>query len=110
MAKEKIESEAATPGANGAARDPMEQVRELLFGEAKRTTQDHMLAMEGRIEAMRADFLERLAALENRLVDLARETERNQTASVDAIGGAIAQLGASIQNMSKNVDQRRKGG
>ena len=55
---------------------------------------------------MRADFLARFAALEGRLIDLSRETEHNQEASIDAIGSAIAQLGATVHNLSL----RRKGG
>ncbi|MFY9628415.1 MAG: hypothetical protein WAK03_09740 [Methylocystis sp.] len=55
---------------------------------------------------MRADFLARFSALESRLVDLARDTEQNQAASVNAIGSAITQLGATVQNLSV----RRKGG
>ena len=93
-------------GGGAPAVDPMEQVRELLFGEAKRTAEHNFQALDEKIEAMRADFLARFAELESRLVDLARDTEQNQAASVNAIGSAIAQLGATVQNLSV----RRKGG
>jgi predicted phage gp36 major capsid-like protein len=93
------EADAPTP-------DPMEQVRELLFGEAKRTAEQNFQALDDKLEAMRADFLARFSALESRLVDLARDTEQNQAASVNAIGSAITQLGATVQNLSV----RRKGG
>lgn len=106
MAREKNQAEESPAIGNGAAPDPMEQVRELLFGETRRANDHHLRSIEDRIEAMRADFMERLAALESRLVDLARETEQSQAASIDAIGGAIAQLGAAVQNMSV----RKKGG
>jgi hypothetical protein len=89
-----------------SAPDPIEQVRELLFGEARRTTEQNLQALDEKLEAMRADFLARFAALEGRLIDLSRETEQNQEASIDAIGSAIAQLGATVQNLSL----RRKGG
>ena len=88
------------------ALDPIEQVRELLFGEAKRTTEQNFQALDEKLGAMQADFLARFAALESRLVDLSRETEHNQAASIDAIGSAIAQLGANVQNLSV----RRQGG
>jgi len=106
MARLKNETEETPRAGNGAAIDPMDQVRELLFGEARRASDAQAHAIEQRLEAMRADFLERLATLESRLVDLARETERSQAASINAIGGAIAQLGATVQNMSA----RGKGG
>lgn len=93
-------------GGNGAPSvDAIEQVRELLFGEARRETSDNLRHLETQLAEMRADFLERLSALEARLADTAREGERAQAASIEAIGGAIAQLGATIQNMSA----RRKG-
>lgn len=93
-------------GGNGAvSADAIEQVRELLFGATKRETNDNLRHMEIRLEELRADFLERLSALEARLVETARDGERSQAASIEAIGGAIAQLGATIQNMSA----RRKG-
>lgn len=106
MARVKSETDDSPRAGDGAASDPMEQVRELLFGETQRANSEHMRAIDEKIDALRADFAERLASLESRLVDLARETERSQAASVNAIGGAIAQLGATIQNMSA----RGKGG
>ena len=63
----------------------MEQVRELLFGDAVRSTEQHFRIIE-----------ERLAALEGKMVGLPRE----HAASIDAIGSAIAQLGATVQSLS----------
>lgn len=94
MSEETAAAEAATK------EDPIDQVRELLFGATKRQTDNDIRHVEARIEEMRADFLERLATLETRLVDLARETDRDRTETVNAIGAAISQLGASIQAMS----------
>jgi len=85
--------------------EALEQVRELLFGAAKRGTEQHLRDLDCKIEAVREEILARLAELESRLLDLGRETEHNHAASIDAIGGAIAQLGATVQNMSL----RRKG-
>lgn len=104
--RSEAESESASRVENGATADAIEQVRELLFGATKRETDGSLRAIEEKIDTMRADFLARLSALESRLVDLARDTEQSQAASIEAIGGAIAQLGASVQNMSA----RRKGG
>lgn len=98
-------AEDSQTGKAAAAVDPIDQVRELLFGQAKRETSENLKELEARMEEMRADFLARFSALETRLIELGRDTEKNQAASVDAIGGAIAQLGATIQSMSA----RRKG-
>lgn len=82
--------------------DPMEQMRELLFGAAKRETESQLAALDRTIEDMRREFLARFEALESRLVEIAQESEKNRSESVSAIGGAIADLGAAIQNMSAN--------
>ncbi len=106
MTRVKGEDVAGDEVASSAAPDPMEQVRELLFGEAKRTHEQNFHALDEKLEAMRADFLGRFTALESRLVDLSRETEDGRAASIDAIGSAIAQLGANVRNLSA----RRKDG
>lgn len=88
---------------NGGSGDPslvIDQVRELLFGEAKRSTEQNLQGLDQKVEAMRASMLERFAEVENRIAELTRETERAQAAAIDDIGSAIAQLGASIRNMS----------
>jgi hypothetical protein len=99
----------ATPGDGRSAplanADQMEQVRELLFGDAKRATEQTLRDLDCKIEAVREEILARLAELDSRLVVLGRDTEHNHSAAIDAIGGAIAQLGATVQNMSA----RRKG-
>jgi len=91
---------------SGAPHDPMEQVRELLFGETKRTVEQNTQALEQRLESTRAEFLARFVALENRLNELARDTKHDQAESIETIGSAIAQLGASLQTLGR----QRKGG
>jgi hypothetical protein len=105
---EEHEDFGGAPGDGGVAppaADPLEQVRELLFGELKRATELNLRDLDCKIEAVREEILARLAVLDSRIADLGRDTERNHTAAIDAIGGAIAQLGATVQNMSL----RRKG-
>lgn len=85
--------------------EPIDQVRELLFGAAARETSEQIRVLENRVEEMRADFLARIGALEDRVIALARDSETRHDAAIDAIGGAIAQLGATIENMRT----RRKG-
>jgi len=80
--------------------DPIDQVRELLFGATLRATDRQLNGVEASLEDMRADFHARFATLENRLTDLARDMEKSQAASIEAIGDAVAQLGVAIQGMS----------
>ncbi len=91
---------AAAAADAAAASDPLDQVRELLFGEAKRNTEQNFHALEEKLEAMQADFLARIATLEKRLVDLSGEIVHDHAVSIDAIGSAIAQLGSTVQNLS----------
>lgn len=91
--------------ANGS--DPartIEQVRELLFGETKRASEASLNALDAKvdaqIDALTAAMNARFSEVETRLADLAREAERAQATAIDDIGSAIAQLGASIRNMS----------
>jgi len=81
--------------------DPMDQVRELLFGEAKRSQEQSTLALDQKIDSMRAEFLSRFASLENRLNELGRETKQDQAQSIETIGSAIAQLGDSLKVLGR---------
>ena len=76
--------EAAEPVQASAAPDPLEQVRDLLFGETRS-------ALEAKLERAQAELLDRIVALEGRV-----ETEH---ATHFGVVGAIAQLGESVQNL-----------
>jgi len=80
--------------------DPMEQMRELLFGATKRETDGQLGALEAKVDEMRREFLARFEALESRLAEVAHESERSQAASLEAIGDAIANLGVAVKNIS----------
>jgi len=95
------------PGAaKRAPLDPMEQVREILFGELKRNAEQTIGALDAKVDAMRAEFLSRFASLESRLNELSRETKQDQAQSIETIGSAIAQLGDSLQSLGR---QRKAG-
>lgn len=80
--------------------DPMEQMRELLFGATKRETDGQLSALEASVDEMRREFLARFEALEARLVEIAAEAETREAKSFEAVGDAISELGAVIKNMS----------
>jgi hypothetical protein len=101
-----MSSEQNEDGTGASPRDPMEQVRELLFGETKRNVEQSAHVLEARVDAMRAEFLSRFASLESRLNELSRETKQDQAQSIETIGSAIAQLGDSLQTLGR----QRKGG
>lgn len=97
----------AAKAANGAAtsgdHNTIEQVRELLFGSTKRGFEQHLDDLDKKVEAriadLRSELLDRLSALEARLIDAERESEAKRLASFKDIGAAIADLGSTINNL-----------
>lgn len=81
--------------------DPMEQMRELLFGATKRETERQFNVLEARLEETRKEFLARFDALDAAILELSQETEKNRLESFEAIGGAIVELGYIIKAMSE---------
>ncbi|MFO1115650.1 MAG: hypothetical protein U1E28_08210 [Beijerinckiaceae bacterium] len=95
MRNEKLAGE---PAANGAAdAEAIDQVRELLFGATKRTTEARLDDIDRQIALLRDDLAARFASLEARLADQGRDTDARHARSIDNIGEAIAELGATIK-------------
>lgn len=84
--------------------DPMEQMRELLFGATKRETDKELTKLEGRLEAMREEFVVRCDALDARISEFARDAEKGRAESLFAIGAALTELGERIKAMSEKRD------
>jgi hypothetical protein len=96
--------------ANGAAQPvppTIEQVRELLFGDAQRSTSQKHAELDAAIEALRRDMLERFAMLESRMADMERETDRRHAAAIDAIGVALTDLGAHVRKLAEPARGRK---
>lgn len=85
----------------GAMFDPMEQMRELLFGDTKRETDKELAKLEQKLEVMRKEFAARCDALDARLAEFARDAQNGQAESLAAIGGALAELGERIKAMGE---------
>jgi hypothetical protein len=99
---EKEERPNADVASLGLIFDPMEQMRELLFGAAKRETERQLSVIDGRLAEMRSEYLAHVETLESLLAELARETEKNRSDSILAIGSAISELGDRIKGMAAN--------
>jgi hypothetical protein len=89
-------NEAATP----PAEPTIEQVRELLFGEARRSTQKKHEEIDAAIGVLRREMLERFAAIEARMADMHREAETRHAATIDCIGLALSDLGAHVRKLA----------
>ena len=94
-AAKQIDEAQALNGGIGA----IDQVRELLFGENKRATELRLDDIDRKIESLRDDMNARFASLEARLADQGRDAESRRLASIDSIGQAIADVGATIRAM-----------
>jgi hypothetical protein len=87
----------------GMATDPasvIEQVRELLFGDHRRTTEVSLKGLEDKLAAWTATVESRFADLERRLVEAKTETDHARVSGVEAIGAAIAELGDKIKGLA----------
>ena len=98
-ATEKPARAMTTPGATPAP--TIDQVRELLFGEARRTTEQNFSALESRLDAFAGEMDRRLADIEKRMADLDNAAEDRRQSTVDMIGLAIADVGALIRSRAR---------
>jgi predicted phage gp36 major capsid-like protein len=97
--------EGAGSGKASLITDPMDQMREYLFGDARRQTEQSVQALDDKIESMRAEFMARFIALEKRLHAVAQESAQTQAESLEVIGSALAELGDALQTRGR----QRKG-
>ena len=79
--------------------DTIAQVRELLFGGEKRSTEQRFTDSDDKIEALRADMLARFSMLESRLAETERLLDNQHNAAVDEIAAAITDLGARVRKL-----------
>jgi hypothetical protein len=76
------------------------QVRELLFGEHRRSTEGSLKGLEEKLAALTATVEARFADLERRLVEAKAQTDHARESGVEAIGAAIAELGDKIKGLA----------
>ena len=82
-----------------AERNTIDQVRELLFGEARRTTDHRHEDLNTKVDALAAEFRARFDKVEASIAALTRETEVRRLSGIESIGSAIADLGAHIKKL-----------
>jgi hypothetical protein len=87
--------------ADKAADGTIDQVRELLFGPARRDTDQRIQELHESINALRADMMSLFADLESRMADGDAAVEQRHLSATQGIGSAIANLGAQILKISE---------
>jgi hypothetical protein len=93
---------AASPSTTADA-DPASvilQVRELLFGDHRRSTEGSLKGLEEKLAALTATVEARFADLERKLVEAKEQTDHARVSGVEAIGAAIAELGDKIKGLA----------
>lgn len=102
-----VENAGAAPSADGGT---IEQVRELLFGPARRDADQRIQELHEAINALRADMMSLFADLEARMADGDAAVERRHLSATQGIGSAIASLGAEILKISAPNVSETSGG
>ena len=79
--------------------ETINQVRELLFGGEKRSTDQRFRDADDKLEALRADMLARFSMLESQLAETHRQLDNQHNAAVDEIAAAITDMGARVRKL-----------
>ena len=99
-----VQPRSAPAPTDTAADGTIDQVRELLFGPARRETDQRVQELHESINALRADMMSLFADLEARMADGDAAVERRHLSATQGIGSAIANLGAQILKISEPSD------
>ena len=91
--------DAAAPAPSEAERNAIDQVRELLFGETRRSADHRMEDFNTKVDALAAELRARFDKLEAALAALTRDAESRRLQGIEQIGGALADLGAHIKKL-----------
>lgn len=86
-------------------RDPadekMEQVRELLFGDAIRLLELRIRALEGRLNDLEVGLVRQLDAVETRMQSFAGSAETDRQAAFEALARSIGDLSEQVRRISR---------
>jgi SMC interacting uncharacterized protein involved in chromosome segregation len=80
----------------------MDQIRELLFGDLQRETDERMAQLEGRIRELETVLNRRLDALQARLDAMAGEVSSSQRTAFDELSHGVQELGERIRRLARD--------
>ncbi len=83
------------------ADERMEQVRELLVGDAVRHLEARLAELETRVAETELGVVRQLDALEAKIMGLAGGAEEDRRASFEALASSISDLGEQIRRISR---------
>jgi hypothetical protein len=89
-------------------KDPMEQVRELLFGEAKRAHDTRLEEIAAALKLIEAQLSQRFEGIDTRIEQIAKSMRTEQNAAFKHIGTALADVGRRIASMGEKRERDRE--
>ena len=81
--------------------DQMQQIRELLFGEALRRNSSRADLIEARLKDLEAEIARRFDALSTQLAALAADLATDRRTAFDELAHGVAELGERIRHLSQ---------
>lgn len=94
-------NELRAASARELADEKMEQVRELLVGDAVRHLEARLAVLEARVNETELGVVRQLDALEVRIQELSGTAEEDRRASFEALARSISDLGEQIRRISR---------
>lgn len=94
-------SDLRTPAMRDLADEKMEQVRELLLGDAMRRMEGRIGILEARLSEVELGLSRQLDALETRIEGLAGTAEGDRRAAFEALARSVGELGEQIRRISR---------
>jgi hypothetical protein len=82
--------------------DQMQQIRELLFGEALRHNTSRADLVEARLKDIEAELTRRLDALSARVDALAADMTAGRRSAFDELAQGVSELGERIRHLSRS--------
>lgn len=95
--------------ADNAAINTIDQVRDLLFGEAKREHDNRIAELDTAVERMQIRIAEQLSAMEARMEAMSQALSSRHEESLRKIGEAIVSLGRQISALGSSDEHDRDG-
>lgn len=84
-----------------AADEKMQQVRELLFGDAVRIMETRINALERRLNDFEVGLVRQLDALETRMQTFAGSAETDRQAAFEALARSIGDLSEQVRRIAR---------
>jgi hypothetical protein len=80
----------------------MDQIRELLFGEVQRQSEQRITLLEAKVRDMETSLQHRLDAMQARIDALAAETRGDRRSALDELARGITDLGDRVKRIPRD--------